>query len=106
MPLEFPAPTTDKDPSKRALAFSMSFTNQNLEMLTNLWSRWQDEKDYEDINDYAEPFKPICEEYGIELVRMNAAPFGFFFKADGRTYQLRVNARTGDVSYKRINHEI
>jgi hypothetical protein len=52
---------------------------QSLEnTISNLWSRWQDEKEYEDINDY----KLVLEKHipeDFKIVKMTKRPFGFHF---------------------------
>ena len=48
------------------------------ELLFNLWGRWQDEHEYEDINDYLEAIqKHIPQAYAI-----TKRPFGIKCKAD------------------------
>lgn len=49
------------------------FLDKNGRMLCNLWERWQDEKEYEDIADYG---KVISKELGVD-VSMDNRPFGF-----------------------------
>jgi len=68
------------------------------DMLTNLYCRWQDEKQYEDINDYAKPFQAAFEKHNLTLIKMTKSPFGFqaklgtavvqvFHKATSRGWQ-------------------
>ena len=49
-----------------------------LPLLTTLARRWLAEKQYEDINDYAVPFKKALPK-GFTLRRMTKRPFGFEF---------------------------
>ena len=44
------------------------------------YSRWQDEKEYEDISDYAILFREDIEKAGGRFERMNKQPFGFVFR--------------------------
>ena len=69
--------------------------------LINLFCRWQDEKDYEDIADYAAPLKPIADKAGVVIIKMNKRPFGCDFTVSGKTFRLSLNAR-GTLAYKRI----
>jgi hypothetical protein len=55
-----------------------------------LWSRWQDEKQYENINDYSKPLEPIAEECGVKIVKMTARPFSCQFSVDGILWELRM----------------
>lgn len=51
---------------------------QELELLVYLYDRWQDEKEYEDINDYLQVIKrTVPNAYEI-----TAEPFGFKVKCD------------------------
>jgi hypothetical protein len=71
---------------------------QNL--MVNLYSRWQDEKDYEDINDYGVNIKKYVVEIGGEFIKMNKRPFGFVYKLENAIYQVIV--RSSRYEYKRI----
>ena len=71
---------------------------QNL--MVYLYSRWQDEKDYEDINDYGVNIKKYVAEIGGEFVKMSKRPFGFIYKLADATYQVIV--RSSGYEYKRI----
>jgi len=69
--------------------------------MVDLAVRWQDEKEYEDINDYAKPIKPKVEAIGGEFIKMMKSPsFGFTFKLGIATY--RINHGKTIYSYKRI----
>jgi hypothetical protein len=47
-------------------------------MLFNLYGRWQDEKEYEDFDDYVSAFK----KYVPSVVKGLKKPFGFVIKCD------------------------
>ena len=54
--------------------------NNYSKLLFNLYKRWQDEKEYEDFNEYVEHFKKSVPETIKGLKR----PFGFIVKcSDG-----------------------
>lgn len=63
-------------------------------LMENLWARWQDEKEYEDINDYAEPIKAHLPQ-GFVLEKMTKRPFGFHFSLTHfkATYALTMTGR-------------
>ncbi len=86
------------EPSKKALAFY-----KEVEIpISNLFSRWLDESQYEDINDYQKPIDPIAKKHDVVIVKMNKRPFGCDFKVDGRTYKLKI-ATSGKYEYYRID---
>jgi hypothetical protein len=70
-------------------------------LMFNLYSRWLDEKEYEDINDYAAPIKPKVEAIGGTFIKMNKRPFGFDYRLNGVTYNIFINSR-GYYEYNRI----
>lgn len=47
--------------------------------LMYLCSRWQDEKKYEDINDYLHSVQTFVGE-SVKILRISKAPFGLFYK--------------------------
>ena len=73
----------------------------NEDLVVNLFVRWNHEKEYEDIKDYGEQFRPKVEEIGGIFVKMLKRPFGFNFKMeDGRTYRISTNSKV--YKYQRI----
>lgn len=63
-------------------------------LLCNLWERWQDEKEYEDIEDYG---KVIAKELGFKSVEMSKRPFGFKVPC---TYNNKVGTAFAKVTCK------
>ncbi len=60
-----------------------------------LYDRWQDEKEYEDFEDYK---KAVAKLTGWEVVRATKRPFSFFVKLPDRPeaiYELNMTARCG-----------
>lgn len=77
-----------------------AFMDKVQETLFNLWDRWQDEKEYEDINDYAKPIRNMLPA-GWELTKMNKRPFGFNFQiGTGVNYAIYCNAK--QIAWKRL----
>ena len=66
------------------------------EVIGNAYERWVEEKEYEDINDYAVLFQPNVEAIGGQFIRMTKRPFGFIYTLDEATYQVSIN----NTSYK------
>ncbi len=63
------------------------------EQMIYLYSRWQDEKEYEDIADYGNAMKGNLPKWAT-FVKVTERPFGFKFKTeDGRLYSFTINAR-------------
>jgi len=63
--------------------------------LGNLRDRWQDEKEYEDWNDYVTALKKKVDEIdGAEFISMKKRPFSFQWKtADGVVREMRATSR-------------
>jgi hypothetical protein len=77
-----------------------AFVNAAESLLLNLWSRWQDEHEYEDIKDYAKPLMEHVRAAGLPDPVMVKRPFGCKFTLEGKTYQVKVTSRT--LEWKRI----
>lgn len=75
-------------PSKNA----SDFFHDSVEKFGYLYNRWQDEMEYEDINDYQLPLNPIARKFGVTILKMNKKPFGCDFTVDGKTYKITVSA--------------
>lgn len=70
-------------------------------VVINLFCRWLDEKDYEDINDYAPILVNVVKENNGEPLEMTdivacKRPFGIKFTTpcDGKRWQLKVTTRS------------
>lgn len=63
-----------------------------LEYFLNLKFRWDDEKEYEDFNEYVKCMESaVCSVLGsISDVKGSKRPFGLFFTYDGKRYHLLV----------------
>lgn len=77
-----------------------NFVNAAEQTLCNLWSRWQDEKEYEDINDYAQPLLAAAEAVGLPAPVMTKRPFGCKFTLNNMTFQVSVTSRS--LGWKRV----
>lgn len=72
----------------------------NADWLDYLYSRWQDEKEYEDINDYGKAF---AKNTGYTIIRMLKRPMTFVFshpKVTGAVYEIQCTARCN--SWRRV----
>jgi hypothetical protein len=68
--------------------------------LSYLYGRWQNEREYEDINDYGKAF---TKNTGWPVVKCSKRPFGFTFKVPevpNAVYEIKVTARS--AAWRRI----
>jgi hypothetical protein len=71
-----------------------AFVVRASDMLGYLYSRWQDEREYEDIKEYQLPLDKIATEFvGLKITRMNKRPFGCDFTVDGQKFRAAVTSR-------------
>lgn len=70
-------------------------------ILINLYERWSDEHEYEDIAEYRPPIEKALPA-GVSISTMTKRPFGFTFKVEGfeATYAMYATARM--VAWKRV----
>lgn len=68
--------------------------NDLYQTAVNAYSRWLDEKEYEDIADYQPIFDSIIEGHGGTITRMLKSPFGFKFVLGDKTFRLSVNSNS------------
>ena len=72
--------------------------NDWIESLGYLYDRWQDEKEYEDFDNYVDVMKSYVTQ-DIEFVSASKRPFGFKFreKVSGDNYIISVNSTSGSL---------
>jgi hypothetical protein len=75
------------------------FVRGNLDLLGSLWGRWQDEKEYEDVNEYG---ARIAKEFpeGWTLVKTTKRPFGVVIQIGEEHHQVKVTG--AGTRWKRI----
>ena len=61
--------------------------------LCNLYERWQDEKEYEDFNDYKACAKKAIENAGGTFVDLGKRPFRCIFVVQGVRCFIKVTSR-------------
>lgn len=71
-----------------------------VEKLPYGYFRWLDEKDYEDINDYATIYKKDTEDAGFTFIKMTKRPFGFHCETRGEKFQVYCNSK--EMGIKRL----
>jgi hypothetical protein len=52
------------------------FFHESAQTLANLYVRWLDERQYEDLADYLLPFKAIAADCKVNVYKMQKSPFG------------------------------
>lgn len=68
-----------------------------LEKMAYLYRRWQDEKQYEDINEYGDAIKKVLPKKGVTFLRMSKRPFGpvIGFLGFSNPYRLQLKIKGG-----------
>lgn len=89
-------PTATATPTPEAAAFF----DAAYQLFANLYGRWLDEQEYEDINDYIVPLQPIAAEHGVALTKMTKRPFGVQFTVGVRVFHMTCSSRA--CQWKRI----
>ena len=74
-------------------------------ILINLYTRWCDEKEYEDFNDYEKLLKSYFNKHlkkkGINFIKGIKSPFGALFIIEGYKFKLGINSKR--ISIKHIS---
>ena len=78
-----------------------------LNTFINLKYRWEDERGYENFNDYAKVMAQAIEKEtkkDIKLIKGTRRPFGISFEIDGMKFNLflKTNGRSAWLACKRI----
>ena len=60
-----------------------------LEFMGYLYSRWQDEKEYENFNDYVQALE---KKIDCNMIRFTKNPFQAFFEIDGSNHWIKVTS--------------
>jgi len=69
-----------------------------INIMLNLYSRWMDEREYEDINEYKDVM--VKSFPFIEITNVHKRPFGFTFNISKSTLRIKVTSKSIDFSYK------
>jgi hypothetical protein len=70
-------------------------------LLENLYERWQIEKGYESLDEYAKCVQAELAKFNAVLDKMTQRPFGYVYTLMGATYS--VSIAKSQYSYKRIS---
>jgi len=68
------------------------FFNDSLDRMAYLASRWMDEAQYEDINDYKKNLQKFSDDngLGVTITKMVKRPFGCEFTAVGERFRYTI----------------
>ena len=66
----------------------------------NLYMRWMDEHEYEDIKDYGKVIDKELRMHGAQLITMKGKPFSFIYTANTERYLVKIAG--GKYSYERM----
>lgn len=90
-------------PTSQANLKIINSAYQNLEkLMVNLYRRWLDEKDFEDIEDYGDIIQSNLPS-DIVMVRVTKKPFGFVFHVNTEArYRMFINSRS-EYGWERIS---
>jgi hypothetical protein len=75
------------------------FYYEVVDIVANLYGRWLDEKEFEDLEDYKKPLQKFAKKHGIKIVGVSKRPWGFKFTEGEKEYFLGATSR--QVFYKR-----
>lgn len=67
---------------KATIAANLDNITELNEHLVYLWERWQDEKEYEDFEEYIANLELVASEKGFELISLGNRPFKAIFKGE------------------------
>ncbi len=74
----------------------LKFQQEAAKIIVYLYERWQDEKQYENIDTYLQPLKQTAKKCGVILRVMTKRPFGVEVKAGRCIGHVTLRARPGN----------
>ena len=86
--------------NETALSKTNDIFNKLEDRLVYLYSRWQDEKEYEDFNEYIESAKESVTEAGGTFVSMKKRPF--YVEIEIGKYRIRITVTSCHYEWKRV----
>lgn len=77
--------------------FSRTIMNDSkaVDLMAQLWSRWQDEKGFEDIAEYT---IPLAKSYP-NVTQAHRKPFGFSFRCDDGTLRIEIRRKGNSLTF-------
>lgn len=83
--------------SKAEIKIAETIFRESGTTIDALLSRWEDESEYESIDDYAVRCKPLVEAHGATFIKMMKRPFGFSFSTGKMKWKIGMTV-TGKYS--------
>jgi hypothetical protein len=91
-----------KAQADRMLKAKAIFNDQKVQdRISELYCRWQDEREYEDLAEYAKALEPLFAAHGAKVVQGSRRPFGIIVELDGANYLYA--ATSNSLYYKRVH---
>ena|ERR1039458_6256699 len=81
--------------AKKIAAEVIKFMDDNKDYIGHLYSRWQDEFGYENINDYVTALQGKASPYSIKIISCAKRPMKFDLNFNGSRYSLLVKSAGG-----------
>jgi hypothetical protein len=78
-----------------------AFFHEHVEKFCYLRERWQDEKEYEDWNDYVAQMRLLVEQHGGNFLSASKRPFSAFFQMGGLNAEINVTSRQAYLYVRR-----
>ena len=72
---------------------SQKAVNEIMGKLDYFEARWQDEKEYEDWNDYIIASKKLVEKKGLKFIKLLKKPFTLVSESTNYQYRFKVTAK-------------
>ena len=85
--------------TEEIIAVAKEIYKDSLPAMKYLAWRWEDEKEFEDLNDYAIPLRESVEKHGGKFNEIYGEPFGFSYFVDGFGFKIAVKDN-------KISHDI
>lgn len=63
-----------------------------------LYDRYQDEKEYEDFEEYRKAVQVYCQLDGIKFEKLTKSPFALTYTSDGHRYVAKVTSRNVSIT--------
>jgi len=74
-----------------------AFFDRCWEQVSYLHDRWQDEKEYEDWQDYIDSATKLVEKSGLEFIGLSKRPFKLTFQHGTRRHSIHIKASSASL---------
>lgn len=77
------------------------FFNQHVGRIDNLAARWDDEQEFEDINDYKDAIQTHATPFGLTVTAMTKRPFGCTLQSSDKK-NFRIVVTTKQIKFEEV----